>query len=295
MIQAVIGIGSNSVRLLVTDTSRHPLPPLLRQREGTRLFASLRQRHLAEEGMRRTADCVVRQREAALEAGATKVYLFATSAARDAENQEVFRNLLLAETGLSLEVLSGDEEAQLSYQGVEKPGLCGVLDIGGGSTEWTVGRDSMVISSQSAQMGAVRLTQALPIAGGRDIGPAIDAATQALSPLLSGIQDAHAGIPWVGVGGTCTTLAAMDLALPCFDENALEGHLLTEAAVEAWLEKLAPLPLPERDRIPGLPAQRADIIPQGCAILLACMRLLQVSSVQVSNRGNLEGFLLRKS
>lgn len=294
MLQAVIGIGSNSVRLLVAEVQDGLARPVLRLREGTRLFASLVEGRLTAEGMRATADCVARQRQAALEAGARMVLLFATSATRDASNQEAFRNLLEAETGLSLEVLSGEEEALLAYRGVAQPGLSGVIDIGGGSTEWTLGRDGVVLSSQSAQVGAVRLAQALPIKKAQDIMPVVDTATAALQPLckdLEGSQDAV----WIGVGGTCTTLAAMDLGLTAFDEARLEDHLLTKTAVRDWLQRLAPLSLAERQRIPGLPAQRADIIPHGCAILLASMQLLDMRSLRVSNRGNLEGFLLART
>lgn len=293
MYQAVIGIGSNSVRLLVADMECRPLLPILRQREGTRLFASLQNGCLTPEGMQATVDCVARQKRAALDTGAETLFLFATSATRDAKNQTAFTDLLQSKTGLALEILTGEEEARLSYLGVQEPGLRGVIDIGGGSTEWTVGQDGIVLSSQSAQAGAVRLAQRLPIENNRDIETAVAAAIEALQPMLPGIPPASSPISWTGVGGTCTTLAAMDLALTLPEGDLLEGHLLTETSVQAWAQKLTPLSLPDRRRIPGLPAQRADIILHGCALLLACMRLLRTPSIRVSNRGNLEGFLLR--
>ena len=132
---AVIGIGSNSVRMLLAEIDNGRGRRLLRDREGTRLFAGLdAQGRLSRESMEHAAASVRRMAQSAREQGAAEVRLFATSATRDAANQGEFTSLLRRETGLELEICTGAEEASLSFLGATDGNYCGVVDIGGGST-----------------------------------------------------------------------------------------------------------------------------------------------------------------
>ena len=132
---AAIGIGSNSVRMLLIEVEGTSFRRLRRDREGTRLFAGLNaSRRLSEESMQSTAAAVARMAREAREDGAAQVHLFATSATRDAANQAEFAALLRESAGVELEICSGEEEAALSFLGATDGGYSGVIDIGGGST-----------------------------------------------------------------------------------------------------------------------------------------------------------------
>ena len=137
---AVIGIGSNSVRMLVAEAADGEIRRISRDRAGTRLFAGLDEAgNLSREAMASSCAAVKRMADSARSQGAEKVHLFATSATRDAANNADFAALLKAETGLTLEICSGDEEAALSFFGATDGGDSGVIDIGGGSTEIIIG------------------------------------------------------------------------------------------------------------------------------------------------------------
>mgnify|MGYP000919314992 FL=1 len=161
---AVIGIGSNSVRMLVAEAADGEIRRISRDRAGTRLFAGLDEAgNLSREAMASSCAAVKRMADSARSQGAEKVHLFATSATRDAANNADFAALLKAETGLTLEICSGDEEAALSFFGATDGGDSGVIDIGGGSTEIIIGQGMNIRCSFSCQMGAVRLFQRIPI------------------------------------------------------------------------------------------------------------------------------------
>ena len=139
---AVIGIGSNSVRMLVCEVDGGEMRRIRRDREGTRLFAGLDAgRNLSADAMAKSCAAVKRMADSARDEGCEALHLFATSATRDAANQADFTALLLKETGLTLEICSGETEAALSFFGATDGGDCGVIDIGGGSTEIIVGSD----------------------------------------------------------------------------------------------------------------------------------------------------------
>ena len=291
---AVIGIGSNSVRLLVADCGHGAYQVVLRDRRGTRLFAGLINGALSLERME--ASCAA-ARDMALQAqtlGAAKTYAFATSAARDATNSEVFRNMLRERAELDLHICTGEEEARFSYYGAARPGLCGMIDIGGGSTECTIGNDGVPLAAVSLQIGAVRLFRAVDIHNADDLPGAIAHAERALAPGLVTVAAAPRPTLWMGVGGTLTNLAAMDKQLFSFDRSLVEGHRLSEERVWHWAKNLADMPVEARLTLPGLLPQRADIVAHGIAILLACFRLFEFEIITVSDQGNLDGYLRAK-
>ena len=174
MRKAVIGIGSNSVRMLQADIAGSVGVRLRRDREGTRLFAGLdADGCLREEAMRTTLHAVAGMASAAREAGCGEIVLFATSATRDAKNAADFALRLREAAALELRVLSGEEEAALSFFGASGSGRCGVMDIGGGSTEVIIGEGEEAEMAVSCQMGAVRLSRLFSIACEADLAPVI--------------------------------------------------------------------------------------------------------------------------
>lgn len=293
--RAIIGVGSNSTRLLLADTDGATVVRTQRLREGTRLIAGLEGGELTGESMARTAEAVSRLVMHAREAGAADehIVLFATSAARDAANADAFAGLIHELTGIRMQVLTGEEEARLSFLGGAGVGFCGLIDIGGGSTEiiaWG-GRDgTRPMLAASARLGAVRLLSEVPILLGDGLERAYAIARERIRDVWT---DPQTGMPaaWFGVGGTMTCLASIDLRLPAFDRDKVDGHGLSIGAVEGWARRLSKMRQEERAALPGMLPQRADIIAHGAIVLWAAMDALGLKRITVSNRTNLDGYL----
>ena len=294
MRNAVIGIGSNSVRLLVADAVEGKIVPVLRDRCGTRLFAGLKDGALTPESIEVSSAAAREMERKAREAGAGAIYIFATSAVRDAKNREEFAQRILSMAGLELEVCSGEEEARLSYAGAALGGRCGMIDIGGGSTEITLGDGDDVLGAVSTQMGAVRFHRQFPIDSPESFESVAQEAIKILKADAQKVSVLARPDAWVGVGGTFTSLGAMDKQLATFDRTLVEGYPLDRERVRAWGHQLSVMPLEERLRLPGLQPQRADIVAHGVAILLGCMVHFDIKTIRVSDKGNLDGFLRKK-
>ena len=296
---AVIGIGSNSVRLLVGDMCGGETKQVLRDREGTRLFAGLTEDGcLEEEAIRVTADAVRRMAETAREQKAETLQVFATSAARDAVNGSVFCRMTEEAAGVPVRILSGQEEAELSFLGATLaagPGLdCGVVDIGGGSTEIAVGNGTGILASFSSQMGAVRLKRMIPIRCRGDMADVEKMAAQILEPCLEKTPLPFLPDCWIGTGGTFTSLSVLSRGVPWTDRRGVQGDLLTQETIRRIGEELADLSVAERLKSPSMQPGRADIVIHGICILLAVMNRLGLKHILVSETGNLDGWLRRE-
>ena len=296
---AVIGIGSNSVRSLVARNNEGVFERLYRGREGTRLFAGLDSNGmLKEESILKTAEAVRRMAEAAREKGAGDLSVFATSAARDAVNGKDFLAAIEQAAGIAPIILTGEEEARLSFFGasraVKDECFCGVIDIGGGSTEIVTGCGDDIESAFSCQMGAVRLFRELPVGCVEDMAPVVKAAGEILEKKLE--ENGGIRIPetWIGTGGTFTTMAAMVKEIPWTARTHMHGTRVNREEIKEIGGKLAGMPLEERIRLPGLQPGRADIVVHGICILLAVMDRFGIQTITVSEWGNLDGFLWKK-
>lgn len=285
---AVIVIGSNSTRLLSADMEAG-LPHPLRGREETRLFLSLQQDgRLSPEGMAQTAEAVKRLKDMAVTSGANEVYLLATSATRDAKNRKDFETLLLQKAGLTLGLLSGEEEARLAFigaSGLLPQGTRGVLDIGGGSTEVVAG-EKEIDAAHSLQMGAGRLMKMQRVDCLEDV-PRAQALAEKVINTLPQLHTQH----WAMMGGTGTVLMHMLLGVPL-------GSLVPEVFparkedAQKMLHLLARTPREKRGNIPGLPPERIDIMPTGLVILLTVMEQLNIQQINITTRNNTDGFLM---
>ena len=290
---AAIGIGSNSLRMLVAEIADGRLRRLGRYREGLRVFAALDDhKNILPEMIEAACKHVLAFKNEAKAQGAETVHLFATSAVRDAANQKEFAQGLLNATGLELEICSGDEEAFLSFWGASEETPTGLIDIGGGSTEIAIGCGRDIEDAVSLQMGAVRLFRKMPIQSAEDAWRVVDSASSILAPVLE--RFVQKGRNWVGVGGTFTTSAALAQRIPWKEREKIHGYALTRQKVEEILRFLSPMPLEERLALDCLQPQRADIVCHGIAILLACMNQLDIPVITVSEYGNLEGYLKAK-
>ncbi len=299
MLAGVIGIGSNSVRTLVARNNEGVFERLYRDREGTRLFAGLDSRgFLKEESILKTAAAVYRMAAAAREKGVTDLSIFATSAARDAANGPDFLKAIEEMAGIPPIILSGEEEARLSFFGASRAVRdgcrCGVIDIGGGSTEIVAGCGDDIECAFSCQMGAVRLFREIPITGKEDMVPVAGKALEILERKLEEYGNFRRPETWIGTGGTFTTLAAMVKEIPWTARTRMHGTQVTKAEIRQVGEKLAGMPLEERIRLPGLQPGRADIVVHGICILLAVMDRFGIDTITVSEWGNLDGYLWKK-
>lgn len=292
---AAIGIGSNSVRMIVAMVEHGKATLVRRDRAGTRLFAGLDgNRNLSASAMAATAKVVREMAASAREEDAQEVSLFATSATRDAANKQDFARLLREQADLELEICSGEEEATLSFLGATGEGYCGVVDIGGGSTEIVMGQERDIRCAFSCQMGAVRLSSRIPITSHSDVPTVVALASSILEEKLHDHPTLTLPETWRGTGGTFTTLAAMLRGVHWTDRTYMHGTVLPIAEVERHARQLADMSVEERKLIPGLQPNRADIIVHGICILLAVMRRLNISEITVSEQGNLDGYIRAK-
>jgi exopolyphosphatase/guanosine-5'-triphosphate,3'-diphosphate pyrophosphatase len=276
---AAIDLGTNSTRLLVADVAGH-VSEVARALTITRLGEGVDERgRLLPVPIARTRNVLSDYRRTIERLGAERTLAVGTSAVRDAENGEAFLGEIEWSYGFETRLLSGDEEAELTLRGVTggrsiDPGTL-VVDIGGGSTELITasGRTSL-------DVGSVRLTERF--------GDDADAARAYVRPLLPALDAQRA----IGVAGTITSLAALDLGLEEYDPDRVHGHRLRAAAVDDQLARLAALPLDERRRVPGLDPERAPVIVAGTAILREILRRYELPELEVSEHDLLYGAAL---
>lgn len=296
---AVIDIGTNSTNLLVVNAQGDQV---LREVVTTRLGESLHTSgELSAEAIARTVDTIDNHVRVARSHGAQPIVAVGTAACRRARNTQQFLAEVLSRTGITVEVLSEQQEASLAFTGamsglpqVVTPTL--VLDIGGGSTEYTLG---VLQADQSASIpfGAVTSTAShfstdppLP----EDLTNLIGAVSDELEEIGRTMPGIVAPTRVVGVGGTIATIAAVEIGLAVFDDSALHGFELTRDAAEDVFRTLATEPLADRILNPGLSRDRADIIVAGCCILVSTMRRLKIDAITVSSRSLLDGVATRE-
>ena len=250
---AAVDLGTNSTRLLVADVNGE-LREVVRRLAITRLGEGVdRRRRLLPVPIARVRNVLSDYRRELESLGAERTLAIATSAVRDAENGEAFLGEIEWSYGFATRLLSGDEEAELTLRGIGSvaPDTL-VVDIGGGSTELQVAGTDV---RTSLDVGCVRMTERF----GEDVG-AIRAHVGALLPA---VETPRA----IGVAGTVTTLAALDLGLEPYDPERIHGHELSAAATRAQAERLAALSLDERVAA-GVEPGRAGVIVAGAAIVV---------------------------
>ena len=289
-ILSAIDVGSNSVRMMLAAESDGHIAVLNTQRITTRLLNGVENGLLSGESVDRTAQAVAELCGMARAQGADLIDAFGTSALRDAQNREDFSDRTEELCGLRVKLISGVEEAQLAYAGAGPEGKCGVIDIGGGSTELIVGNDGQMLRAHSAQLGAVRLAGEL--CGREDPDEMCALAETRLHETVDIVCTDHPD-KWIGVGGTITTLAAMTKRVARYSPDAIDNFPLTEETVESWLHALCEMPVEERRLLVGINPQRADIIAHGTAILLTVMRMTHAGTVHACDHDNLEGYIRR--
>ncbi|HEY8081529.1 MAG TPA: Ppx/GppA phosphatase family protein [Acidimicrobiales bacterium] len=294
---AALDCGTNSTRLLVADDGGQPLERLMRiTRLGKGVDAS---GILRDDAIERTLE-VLREYRAVMDRhDVATARLVATSAVRDASNGEAFLAAASDVTGVPAELLSGEEEGRLSFAGatadLEGPlDSTVVVDIGGGSTE-LVTRVDGTINAHSMQAGCVRVTEralrsdpptASELAAAASmIDDALDLAFEAI-PVLSKPDGART---LVGLAGTVSTLAMIDLEMTEYDEARVHHHWLSAESIERWRDTLAAETIDDHRRRPGMVPGREDVIVGGACILLEVVRRLGVDGCLCSEHDILDG------
>jgi exopolyphosphatase/guanosine-5'-triphosphate,3'-diphosphate pyrophosphatase len=285
---AAVDVGTNTVLLLVADRGASGLlAPVTDRATVTRLGESVdRTRRLAHAAIERTSECLEDYARVVRDLGAQRVAVVATSAMRDAQGGDELRERIHSLFGVEAQVLSGKEEARLTFRGAigglsTADGEIGVFDIGGGSTEVVIGRigdaGPDITFSASYDVGSVRLTER----HGEDLRALFEAARLAFRnvPALRAERDP------VGVAGTMTTLAAVSLALHPYDGARVHGHAMGRDELERVLDRLAAFDLSARQNVVGMEPKRADVILAGGCLALALLDHWRARRVVVSDRG----------
>ena len=302
---ASIDIGTNSTRLLVAEAgpAGGPLVTVERLMRITRLGQGVdRSGALVAEAVDRTVAVLREYREIMDRLGvpAGRVRMSATSASRDAANRDEFFDAAEAAVGVRPELLSGDDEARLSFHGATADldpalGPFLVFDLGGGSTEFvlgTTGPDGEVRGALSLDVGCVRLTERFfqqdPPAP-EDLTAAISYTDAWLDDVLLQLPDVGTARTVVGLAGTVSTVAAVEQGLAVYDRDALHHFTLTRDAAEDVFRTLATEARADRVHNPGLEEARADVIVGGCCALVAIFRRLGLDEILTSESDILDG------
>ncbi len=298
---ASIDIGTNTFRLLVSEAdSGKSIKKLYISREITRLGEGLTTEKMLinpnaiDRSLKTLSGFSLKLKEYDV----SKLRAVATSAVRESLNGRDFVKKVEAETGIPVEVISGDEEARLTVEGVlnsvgfDTPD-CLIFDIGGGSTEYVYVKEGEITNIASTGLGVVRLTEKY-LKGETDTEPDIallsghihETIVQGLSSFPAAAGDK---ITLIGTAGTPTTLAAMELRLAKYDPALVNNFILTRGMIESTLQTILSVPRSERTKIPGLEKGREDLIVSGIAIVQKTMERFSSDRMVVSDAGLLEG------
>jgi exopolyphosphatase/guanosine-5'-triphosphate,3'-diphosphate pyrophosphatase len=296
----VVDLGTNSTRLLVADVDAGVVREVERELRITRLGEHVDARRvLLPTAIARVRNVLVDYRRAAEALGAERVLALATSAVRDAENGEAFLGEIEWSYGFATRLLSGDEEALLTFRGVS----CGrpvenetlVVDVGGGSTELVLGGPDGVAFHASLDLGCVRLTERF-LAGDPPSAEELAACRAAVRALLEErVPESVRPAAAIGVAGTVTTLAALHLGLPEEDPAVIHGHVLPAAWVEAEVERLGALTVEELRAEPGVHPERAPVLVAGVVVVAETLRHFGLDALEVSEQDILHGGALAAS
>ncbi len=280
---AVIDVGSNSVRLMFVADGK----VLYKRLNTTRLGEGIAEKPLLREAaIERTARAVADFYMQAKAECAEAVYAFATAAVRTAENGSAFVDRVYQLCPLRIEVVSGDEEANLGVLGALGNSDGAVMDMGGASTELVVQENGKFVYKKSVDIGVVRLKDSC----GRDARLIEIAAQKAI--------EKYGKIPFIkevtAIGGTATTLAALQLGLQQYDSGVVTGTTITATEMEKIADKLLSMTVEEIGALPCMPKGRADVLAGGAKLFALFMKRWGIEKLTVSDRDNLEGYAVKK-
>ena len=298
---ASIDIGSNTVRLLIVDASGNQnFKLLVSKRNITRLGESMDSKgRLMEKRIAETLNVLADFRQICLENGNPSLFAVATSAVREASNGQEFVRLAKKETGIDIKIISWEEEARLTLEGVFWKTLYGdrkiiTLDIGGGSTEFILSKGKNISGSCSTSLGVVRLTEKFisqhPIKD-KEFKELENYLRKELLVVKKQLSTFSPEI-LIGTAGTVTTIAALKEKIYPYDPEKIHGSIFSFHDAESILEDLKKKSLKERLALKPLEQGREDLIIAGIAIVLETMRAFDCKMLKVSEHSLREGIVL---
>lgn len=300
---AAIDCGTNAIRLLVSGTSSSGVSQdLVREMRTVRLGEGVdRTGEFSLQALERTFVACREYAEILDQFKVKKLRFIATSASRDVSNRFDFFQGVESILGITPEVITGFEEAELSYLGAvsgfdpepQQPIL--VADIGGGSTEFVMRESPTTFSAQSINVGCVRLTERYLHSDPpteEEIAPAIQAIHDALVQVRSQLPT-HTAHTFIGLAGSVTTIAAMSLGLKEYNPIEIHGTILSIHQVELVTDQLIHMSRVNRAQLGFMHPGRVDVIGGGALVLRESMRVLNLSHVVVSEHDLLDGVVAR--
>ncbi len=279
----IIDVGSNSVRARSFADGKILYSGLITTRLGEGLATG---DSLTERSMAATISALQTFIAELIKSGAEEIAAFATEAVRSAKNGGEFLLRVKKETGLDIDLIGGDEEGELALLGAvgDKDGV--VIDIGGASAEISAVKDKKIIYSHSLPLGAVRLYG--------KCGDDEDKLKKLVDARIVEYGKVPTELDFYAVGGTATTLAALDMRLDKYDENKVDGYVLTRAALEKDYAIIAAADRQTRIEKLRIQEKRADIIGCGAYLLLEIMRTFGIEKVTVKESDNLLGYMKKR-
>lgn len=297
---AAVDIGTNSTRLLIADIDGR-ITELVRRSEVTRLGTGVDSTGaLSADAIERVLAVLDQYSEEIKRRACQRRVAVLTSAVRDSTNGSEFTAEIRSRYGLDAHTIDGDREARLTFLGATSERELSstestvIVDIGGGSTEFVIGRGDTVEFHISTQTGVVRQTErhlAHDPAGPEEITELREEVREVIARAIPTDLRARVG-SGIAVAGTATSCAAIDQQLEPYDSERVHGYSLTHTAVERILTELAPLDLERRRAVRGLHPDRAPTIVTGVAILLETLDAFGLTEVEVSEHDILRGMAL---
>ncbi|MBI5537825.1 MAG: Ppx/GppA family phosphatase [Deltaproteobacteria bacterium] len=290
---ATIDIGTNSVLLLIAEASDGRIEPVVERSTITRLGQDVdRTRSLHPDAVDRTLACLRDYATMLQQHPVDRLAVVATSASRDAKGAEHFVRQAESILGAAPQVISGQREALLTFSGALSglpiDGPVAVQDVGGGSTEIVVGAlqkgHPQVFSAVSIDVGSVRMTERF-LRSDPPTQEQMDAVRAHVREELQRAPKVQAGVQWVGIAGTITTLAAIAIEVAPYDPKRIHGAALSIEQIDRLIERLASMPLEQRRALRGLEPKRADVIVGGALVVREVLASGAAGSMMVSDRG----------
>ncbi len=277
----IIDIGSNSVRLLVSDDEKRVFKKINTTGLGRGLALSGR---LGEENMFVTAKAAADFADEAKAAGCEEIYAFATEAVRSAANRREFVTML-EKYGLTVDIVDGNDEATLGFSGAYTEGVCCVMDIGGASTELAIGDEKGLIYAKSVPAGLVRIFD--------NCGEDFKKIDEYIDRVLQGYGKVPSFDRLLSIGGTASTFVAINEKMKIYNSQIVDNYRLTLETVENLTDKIHAMTMEERLNIDGLESKRRNLIVGGGRLLASIMKMLRQDCVIVRESDNQEGYLKR--
>lgn len=278
---AVIDIGSNSVRLMISIDGQTQCKYVKTTRLAEKMGDTC---VLQDEPMERTANAVSFFVYQAKEQCVDKIYIFATAAVRQSVNKQQFIDLVKQKTGITIDVIDGQVEASLGALGAVGDNGA-IIDVGGASSEVMVVEEGKSLFSKSIDVGAVKITDKF----GQD--------KESIINFVKSKVEEYGDIPnsnFFGIGGTATTLASISQKMKVYDPNLVHGYVIATEDVKRVRDMLFSMTIEERKKLDGLQKERAEVIPSGVALIYEILVKANAKQITISESDNLEGYLIIK-